>query len=164
MDAIMGFISGSGTGFVARTAAWAPLPLLAIAAALLLTPSPASAAELNVRLQGLRSARGLVHLCLTRHRDHFPDCAGDPTAVKRSLSASAAGTFSVQLSPGDYALSVVHDENGNGRLDTFLRIPREGFGVPRNPRIRMGPPRFEETRFTVGGALIEQSVRIRYIL
>ena len=159
----MGFISGSGTGFVARTAAWAPLPLLAIAAALLLTPSPASAAELNVRLQGLRSARGLVHLCLTRHRDHFPDCAGDPTAVKRSLSASAAGTFSVQLSPGDYALSVVHDENGNGKFDTtFLGLPKEGFAFSNDAQPGLASPSFQAAAFEVGHGPATASMHVQY--
>ena len=43
-------------------------------------------------------------------------------------------------------------------------IPREGFGFSRNPAIRMGPPRFEETRFHVEEEAVAQSVRIRYIL
>ena len=115
-------------------------------------------------LQGLRSERGQVRLCLTQEPRYFPNCAADPNAVKRSLPSRHAATFSMNVPAGQYALSVIHDENGNGRLDTFLRVPREGFGFSRNPRIRMGPPRFEETRFTIDQAAVAQAVTVRYIL
>jgi uncharacterized protein (DUF2141 family) len=80
------------------------------------------------------------------------------------LPSGQANRLSLELPPGQYALSVIHDENGNGRLDTILKVPREGFGFSRNPAIRMGPPRFEETRFQVSSSPVDQSVRIRYIL
>lgn len=126
--------------------------------------APALAAQLNLTLQGLRNRSGQVHLCLTRDEAFFPDCSRDPRAVKRSLATGEAGRLSIDAPPGDYALSVVHDQNGNGRLDTFLGIPREGFGFSRNPAIRMGPPRFRETRFTLPEEGATFAVRIRYIL
>ncbi len=119
---------------------------------------------MQVALQGLRSERGRVHVCLTRSEAHFPDCASDPKAVRGSFDAVNAGHFSLDVPAGHYALSVVHDENGNGKLDTFLKIPREGFGFSRNPPIRMGPPRFDEARFSVTGAQVTQSIRLKYIL
>ena len=115
-------------------------------------------------MQGLRNDRGQIRLCLTREARHFPNCAADPSAVRRSLPTRDAGSLTIEVPPGDYALSVIHDENGNGRLDTFLRIPKEGFGFSRNPHIRMGPPRFEETRFSIVRGIVVQSVRIRYML
>ena len=119
---------------------------------------------MSLTLQGLRSDKGQVRLCITRDPRHFPNCAGDPQAVRRNIPAQRAETLSLELTPGQYALSVIHDENANGRLDTFLRVPREGFGFSRNPAIRMGPPRFEDTRFQISDDDIAYSVRIRYIL
>ena len=115
-------------------------------------------------LQGLRSSRGQVHLCLTRNPSHFPNCGTDPQALKRSVPSGQASSLRIEVPPGQYSLSVIHDENGNGRLDTFLRVPREGFGFSRNPGIRMGPPRFEETRFIMTSGDSAQSIRVRYIL
>lgn len=107
----------------------------------------------------------MVRLCLTRNPEHFPDCNRDPAAVKRSVPAGDAASIRIAgVAAGVYALSVIHDENGNGRLDRFLAIPREGFGFSRNPRIRMGPPRFDEVRFEVGAAPVRQDVRMRYLL
>ncbi len=68
------------------------------------------------------------------------------------------------VAPGIYALSVIHDENNDGRLNRFMAIPREGFGFSRNPRIRMGPPRFDEVRFQVSGGVVRQAVQMRYLL
>jgi len=59
---------------------------------------------------------------------------------------------------------VIHDENGNAKLDTLAGIPREGFGFSRNPAIRFGPPRFAAARFAVGGDANQQQIRMRYIL
>jgi len=104
-------------------------------------------------------------LCLTRNPAHFPNCNGDPQAVKRSVPTGQAAAIRLDgVAPGIWALSAIHDENGNGRLDRFMAIPREGFGFSRNPRIRMGPPRFEEVRFEVGAGRVRQAVRMRYLL
>lgn len=106
-----------------------------------------------------------MRLCLTRNPDHFPDCNADPAAVKHSVAAGQAGSIRITgVAPGVYALALIHDENGNGRLDKFMAIPREGFGFSRNPRIRMGPPSFDEVRFEVSGTGVRQAVQMKYLL
>ena len=125
----------------------------------------AGPAEVDVRVQSLRNANGVVRLCLTREPAYFPNCDRDPAAVSRTVPARAAGMVRFQgLTPGIYALGVIHDENNNGRLDTFLAIPREGFGFSRNPRLRMGPPRFDDVRFAVGAGRSALAVRMTYLL
>ena len=127
--------------------------------------SSAPAAEIEVAIEGLRNARGLVRLCLTRDPAHFPDCNRDPAALKRSVPAGQAASIRLGgVTAGMWALSVIHDENGNGRLDRFAAIPREGFGFSRNPRLRFGPPDFDQVRFEVGSGRARQAVRIRYLL
>ncbi|GAA4809529.1 hypothetical protein GCM10023232_00640 [Sphingosinicella ginsenosidimutans] len=85
--------------------------------------------------------------------------------VSRTVRAADAGSVLFRgLPPGDYAVSVIHDENDDGRLNTFVGIPREGFGFSRNPRIRMGPPRFEECRIAVTGAAMREVIQIKYLL
>ena len=57
-----------------------------------------------------------------------------------------------------------HDENGNGRLDTLLGVPREGFAFSRNPPLRLGPPEFDEASVTIADRDVEAPVRLRYLL
>lgn len=56
------------------------------------------------------------------------------------------------LPEGNYAISVFHDANSNGKLDTFAGIPREGYGFSRNPPFRPRAPRWEEAVFPLSGA------------
>ena len=107
----------------------------------------------------------MLHLCLTQNPKAFLDCRADPAARKLSLPASGERKLHFGgLVPGAYVVAVIHDENGNGKLDTFLAIPREGFGFSRNPKIRMGPPRFDEVRFEVGRGTNSQRVEMKYLL
>lgn len=124
-------------------------------------------AEIEVRVEGLRSARGMVRVCLTRDPGHFPDCDKDPLSYRQSAGAGAGPETVLYLrdvAPGSYALLVLHDENGNRRVDSFLGIPREGVGFSRNPKLVMGPPSFDRVRFDVAYGPVTQTVRMRYFL
>jgi 4,4'-diapolycopenoate synthase len=69
------------------------------------------------------------------------------------LDASMRDIDLGELTRGRYAVSLYLDENGNHRLDTsWLGIPKEPVGASRNPRSRMGPPRFEDSAFDMGAS------------
>lgn len=62
-----------------------------------------------------------------------------------------------------YALAVVHDENGNGKLDTnFLGIPREGLGASRNARRMFGPPTFDDAKVLLRAARTVLPITVVY--
>jgi len=131
----------------------------------MLLPGAVPVAGLDVELTGLRSQKGLIRLCLTSVADNFPACKDGAHAVTRSVPANAPTLHFDALPPGSYAVAVIHDENGNGKLDTFMGIPREGFGFSRNPAIGFGPPRFTAARFDLAaGEAGHQSIRVRYLL
>lgn len=170
--AIMGFISGIGTGSAALTVGWATSPArrrrraIAALAALFAAPALLGAvpvARLDVAVEGLRSAKGSLRLCLTADPTNFPGCIDDADAVTRSVPAGVTTISFEGLPHGAYALAVIHDENDNARLDTVIGIPREGFGFSRNPAIRFGPPRFAAARFAITGDAERQQVRMHYI-
>ncbi len=121
--------------------------------------------DVLIRVDGLRNVRGSVLVCLSPDPVGFPDCTRDPAARRLRVASSAAGAIRTRAVTGQtYAIAVVHDENGDGRLGTMLGIPREGFGFSRNPPMRMGPPRFRDAQFTVGSTPTTQEVRLRYLL
>lgn len=165
----MGCISASGTASAAPTTGWGrlirPLLLAPLAlAGLTGTASPVNG-SLDVAFDGLRNQRGLVRICITRNPANFLRCHNDPQSRRVNLPADRVGSVRLDgLSEGNYAIAVIHDENRNGHLDTFLGIPREGFGFSRNPRIGFGPPSFDQVRFELGAGGGVQRVRIRYIV
>lgn len=135
-----------------------------LAAAALLLPAASPTVSLELDVQKLRSARGVLRICLTARPQSFPDCKDDAQALSRSVPATQAVVTFDGLAPGNYAAAIIHDENGNRKLDTLMGIPREGFGFSRNPAIGFGPPKFDAARFAVDGAAKPQQVRMRYLL
>ena len=133
------------------------LPLLASAA-------PPETGSVVVEITGLRSAKGQVLACLTTRADAFPNCSRDPQARKLAVQAREPEVLRfADLPPGRYAVALLHDENGNGKADMTLMIPREGFGFSRDAALRMGPPKFAAAAFAVQGEAVTMPVRMRYI-
>lgn len=135
--------------------------VLAAATALCLGAGTAAAADVRVKVSGVRSGDGrvLVAMC------------GPSTFLGRSCEATGsaaarAGTTEVvirDVPPGVYAVQAVHDENGNADLDrNRFGVPVEGLGFSRNAPLRLGPPRFGDAAVEVprrGGVL---SFAMRY--
>lgn len=175
--AIMGYISGSGIGSAARTRGLAASrmgapsrmgaasrALAASVVLLVLLPGASPVSDLRIQVADLRSAKGMVRVCLTADPSNFPACIDDARAVTRSVPAGVTAIAFDGLPYGDYAFAVIHDENGNNRLDTMLGIPKEGFGFSRNPAITFGAPRFTAARFTLDSDAEKQQVRMKYML
>lgn len=121
--------------------------------------------NVHVKITGLRSAKGLVRVCMTRTRGSFPDCKGD--LASRQMSVAAAKTLELtftEVPSGSWAIAVLHDENSNGKADKALMIPREGFGFSRDAPVRFGPPEFDDAAFAVAQDDVSVSIRMRYML
>jgi uncharacterized protein (DUF2141 family) len=118
----------------------------------------------DIQLSGLRNAKGAVLVCLTANPKAFPDCSKDSSATRAKVITGQAGhmRFAVPHS-GSYAIAIIHDENGNGKLDTTMGMPKEGFGFSRNPTIMFGPPKFKAASFAVGEGANNQAVKLKYM-
>jgi uncharacterized protein (DUF2141 family) len=67
------------------------------------------------------------------------------------------------VKPGTYGLSVIHDENDNGKFDTnFLGIPKEGWGFSNNPDV-MRKAKFDEAKFPVEQKNVAITIHIRHV-
>lgn len=132
--------------------------------ALLLATPPADGGELLIHMSGFRSAAGQVLIAVYRGEDGFP---GSPDrAWKTAVATVTDGRASVAFAApaGEYAVAIVHDENGNGRLDTsWLGIPKEGLGTSNNARGRLGPPKYRDAKFSVGADGAVQQIAMFYL-
>lgn len=136
---------------------------LGLAVPLLIGAAPQSG-QVTATVSGLRSTKGQVVACLTAQAKGFPECQKDPAA--RAIKVPAA--TSVELDFGDvpagrYAISLFHDENGDGRLNKSLMLPAEGYGFSRDAPVRMGPPSFAKAAFDVAGGHQHQAIKMRYL-
>jgi len=122
-----------------------------------------STSTLTVRVTGARNAKGKIRAALFLGAEGFPNDASH--ALHTQAAAIDPQTLTAQvvftdLPAGVYAVSVFHDENMNQKLDkNFVGVPKEGYGASNNPKKKMGPPSFEETKFQLSGT--EQSLEIK---
>ena len=120
---------------------------------------------IHVEIAGLRSDKGEILCALFSSPGDFPKRADK--AVMRSKAAIARSHAICEFPgapPNTYAVSVIHDENSNGKLDTnFMGIPREGVGASNNAKGHFGPPRFDAASFRYPGGRLDLKITITYL-
>jgi len=107
------------------------------------------AIELTVEVHGGIANRGQILASLFNSEETYMSEPFAETSAPVDGSGGAVLNFQ-NIPPGEYALSIVYDEDGDGELDTgFLGIPQEAFGFSNDAKARFGPPPYEEARFSV---------------
>ncbi|HEU4374225.1 MAG TPA: DUF2141 domain-containing protein [Telluria sp.] len=128
--------------------------------ALLLAASQAGAADLTVHVDDVKAAGGRIEVAVYNSAGAFLKTA---TGAAGTVASANANTVVVKdLPAGDYAFAVFHDANSNGKLDkNMLGIPTEDYAFSNNALGKMGPPSFEQARFTLpaAGAALRVSLR-----
>jgi uncharacterized protein (DUF2141 family) len=130
-------------------------------------PSPSTGTStVIVQIAGLRNARGKVDALLFGSADGFPDQdskAIGAEAVPIDPKTLTARVVFLQVRRGMAAVTVLHDENVNEKLDTnWIGIPREGYGASNNPPKRHRAPTFAEARFSVSRPSETIQIRVMY--
>ena len=71
-------------------------------------------------------------------------------SMKVDLSEHEGTAFIVDgLPKGEYAISVLHDENKNGELDFGGMGPIEGYGFSNNPDASFGPAPYTKAKLSI---------------
>lgn len=104
---------------------------------------------LHVQVLQANSDNGKIRILIFAQPEGFPDQM--EKAIKNySISPKNKGCeLSIEgLPAGFYAISVIHDEDGNGKLNTNpVGYPTERYGFSNNPKIYFSPPSFEKASF-----------------
>ena len=120
---------------------------------------------IHVEIGGLRSNKGQVVCALFSSAKDFPK-HGDKVISHSTgdISHGHAVCEFRNVATGRYAVSVFHDENSNGKMDTnFMGIPREGVGASNNAIGHLGPPKFEDAAFNYAGGKLDLRITIAYL-
>ena len=118
---------------------------------------PGSAVTLTVHVRGFRNADGGAVAYLHGSEDTFPRKFDQATKTRRvaTLNSTSTTLRFRDVPPGSYALVVVHDENGNGKLDkNLVGFPKEGIGVSN---VAKGRPSWAQAKFDVSA---DRSIRV----
>ncbi len=124
-----------------------------------------TSSDLTITVAQIEHHRGEILMALHSHKGTY--LSKDPDSVPyRSQTARVTDDSQLLLVVGDlpvgkYAVSIFHDVNSNGELDTgFLGIPKEPYGFSNNVN-SMTPPSFEDALFTFSSESNEVEIRLK---
>ncbi len=123
-------------------------------------------ATLTVTITGIRANQGGELVVALYDRESAWLTTDSARAVQRLVPAgdTAEAVFAGLPFDSSLAVAVIHDRNGNGRMDMRwfpFPKPKEGAGVSRNHQ-RMGKPRYAEAEFRLYNADEAQRIALRY--
>lgn len=140
--------------------------ILFAAALSFLTAISVTASDIVIEISGLRKDAGIARTLLFNSAKGFPiDQFASVSAQDGIIENGKASIVFKNVPAGVYAVSVIHDENINGKLDKrFLGIPKEGVGFSNNIRPFIGPPSFEQAQFTISTTTVKLAILMNYFL
>ena len=117
--------------------------------------------NLIVEIKGINTIKGDIRVALYTSSHDFPSDAFFKVAIKKVNGGSVQVIFE-NVPHGKYAMSVFHDENENGKLDTGLfGVPKEPYGFSNDVMGTFGPPSFEDATVVHNTVSATHSITLR---
>lgn len=108
---------------------------------------------LEVTVTGIRDSGGEIGVAVFNAKTGYPvqiEHALETEWVTLKPGLKTATVLFDSLATGEYAVSVLHDENGNRKLErSAVGFPKEGVGFSRNCKVTLRAPRYKECKFAL---------------
>ncbi len=123
---------------------------------------------IRVHVKELKKVEGLLGVSLYNSKKGFPEEHDQAYANRiKKITATEEDVVFDNLPWGQYAISIMHDENSNGKLDKksfiIFAIPKEGVGVSNNPKIGKGGPKYDDSVFTLNTSELDVNIAMKYL-
>lgn len=120
--------------------------------------------RLAAEVSQLRNDKGTIFCALFNSEDGFPTHESKAFRLAQAKPQAKRAVCDFGSVPaGTYAISVIHDENDNRKLDTnFFGARIEGYGASNDARGAFGPPKFNDAKFEYKGGLLALKITIHY--
>jgi len=119
--------------------------------------------DITVKISSFRNEKGNAQVTLFNSAEGFPET---PENAYKKIQSKIHGTTSIAVFKdmpfGEYAIAVLHDENGNGAMNrNMVGMPVEGNGASNNPEA-FGPPKYEDAKFLLNSKTMRTNIDIKY--
>ncbi len=116
--------------------------------------------EIKVNVSQISSDEGKIIAKLYNSKENFLD-----TAIEKKVAIIEDGNSTLvfqNVEEGTYAIAIIHDENGNDKIDfNFLGIPSESLAASNNAKaFFVGPPSFADAKFELKGKSVIQNIQM----
>ncbi|HCR54239.1 MAG TPA: hypothetical protein DIW27_07485 [Cytophagales bacterium] len=128
--------------------------------AALSSTATAQTAKLELDITNIKDVKGSILVSFFKDESTF---LKKEFQGKRAAVNANSMKLEIDLPPGEYSVSVIHDENDNGELDSnFMGIPKEGFAFGNNALGTFGPPDFAKTLVKLNPGTTKHSLALKY--
>ena len=127
--------------------------------------SQTSCPGIHVKIQNIKNSTGNIACGIFESPEGFPKKfqVSAKTVIMKKIQKTQAQCDFADIPPGTYAITVIHDENMNGELDTNLMgIPTEGYGFSNTSIDEFGAPAFSAARFRYDGQNLNLTIKLKY--
>ena len=115
----------------------------------------AGAETLTIVIEDIRVASGTIQVQVQASEAQF-DNGGAVAQFREAASAGSMTLVATDLPPGEYAIRIMHDVNGNDELDAnFVGMPTEPYAFSNNAKGRFGPASWADASFTLAGEVTQ---------
>lgn len=120
--------------------------------------------SLEIQVTGIKSEHGKIILDVFSSKEGFPIQTDNALRRLKASILNGRAAFKVpDLKSGEYAFALIHDENGNNKLDlNFIGIPKEGAAASRNAKGFISPPSFEQAKFRIDSSEVKMTIMMLY--
>ena len=106
--------------------------------------------NLTVTVLGIKNSTGLLTVELYNAKGKF--LKSSYKTISSAIKSNAATLTFIGIPNAEYTVMTYHDENNNGKLDkNFIGMPKEAVACSNNAKGFMGPPKYEDAKFTISG-------------
>jgi uncharacterized protein (DUF2141 family) len=115
--------------------------------------------DVQVVVENIKSNNGAIYMAIYNTEASFlkTEYKG---AIVQIDDHTCRYTFK-NIPKGVYAISLFHDENDNGTMDTnFVGIPKEAYGCSNNAKGFVGPPKWKDAKFEIKDQVITQTITL----
>lgn len=128
-----------------------PILLASVAVMAQNAASTAGAYTLTIQVEGVNKEAGNIGVLVFNNPKGWPEDRA--AALKDIVVPAHPGTVTVVvpgLTPGNYAVALLHDVNKNHKLDkNFIGMPKEQWGLSNDPHATIKAPPFKNCMFSL---------------
>jgi len=111
-------------------------------------------AELTIIIENIKHDKGQIIIGICDSEDSFPKKPFIRKSVK--IKNGVAILLLKDIKYGEYAVSIIHDENSNNKIDFhFYGPPKEQTAASNNAKSFFGPPNWDDAKFVVDKEVVE---------
>lgn len=144
-------------------ARWGLFTAMTVLGAAMSASAMAAGATVVVNVSGVTGSSGEVRVGLYDQPSQFPkEGRHRVNGIARPVAGKATVRFE-NIPYGDYAVAVLYDADGDGRMkQNALGVPQEPVGFSAGAQAGLfGPPDFAKARFRVSAPVVTQSVTVK---